>query len=182
MDLQPRPGEATPKPKRQRMRRMTPGARALFRGRKWALGQGWGALALAVPTSLLPARWRKRVVVPLPWAAGTVLCGICQVVAAMLIGASGYRQLWETLANPGAADPTRIYSYFSAWDSLAIWFTFLFSPPGLLMVIYLVEGVLRASLALGTGRAFGTGSLWLLAQLEKPALALHRRRRPPQSR
>jgi hypothetical protein len=135
-----------------------------------ALGRGLLGIALAVPLSALPKRWRTRVRLGLPWTTGTILSGMVQASLAVFLGVEAYLHYWNGMANEIAAlAAASEYSDLVAMSNgAATWLYFLLTPAGLAMLFNLGEGMLRAGGAASTGRPHGIAVLWIAAELEKP--------------
>jgi hypothetical protein len=123
------------------------------------------ALLIALPASLLPAAWRARMPQGLPMAAGTVITGAAQVLAAFVAGAWAFPRfaagLMAQASEVAAAAPVDGRAV-AMIQGAAVWFAFLTSPLGLALLGCEVEGLIRLAGAATTGEPLGTLPLWLL--------------------
>ena len=139
------------------------------------LGQAGGEVAaflLAVPVSVLPARWRRGALANLPLQGATTVSGVLETITALLAGGWLFERYRHAMADQamaamgrrmgeGIAQPDKLYLSLETMGATLL-ITFLLSPVGLACFYFFVEGLVRLAAGLAS-EPLGTAPLALVA-------------------
>jgi hypothetical protein len=125
-------------------------------------------LLLAVPLSLLPLPWRRRIGLyqALPWTEAAILSGVIESLLALLAALYWYSrsvQTWAATALDSAlrgGPEQNVPGQAMGFAALVLW---LIHPLTWLILFFAAEGMVRMLAAFSTGEIFATAPLALLA-------------------
>jgi hypothetical protein len=151
------------------------GRRAAPPEERTSLGQAGGEVAaflLALPVSLLPARWRRGALANLPLTAATTVSGVLETITALLAGGWLFERYRHAIADQamaamgrrmgeGIAQPDKLYMTLETMGATLL-ISFLLSPAGLACFYFFAEGLVRLAAGLAS-EALGTAPLALAA-------------------